>query len=190
MAGNFFQTKQAARQAVEAVRRSLSSQQVSEWGGEVQRHLAASSFFSGARTVALYDAQGFEVPTGQLRAAAPRVCLPRVIKGNRVLAFHLVEAADQLVAGPLGLRQPGEHLHEVALTEIDLWVVPGVAFTRDGRRLGRGGGYYDATLALARPDSVKVGVTFECCVVDGFPTEAHDLGVDWLATERGMQKKQ
>ncbi len=175
MAGNFFQTKEAARQVVEGVRRSLSSQQVSEWGGEVQKHLVALGFWSTARLVASYQPESFEVPTAALARSASRVCYPAVVKGSRVLTFH--ELADD-----------GQRLAALPLQEIDLWVVPGVAFTRDGRRLGRGGGYYDATLALARPDSVKVALAFECCVVGGFPTEAHDLGVDWLITECGASR--
>ena len=166
MAGNFFQTKRAARQAVEGVRRSLSSQQVMQWGGEVQRHLVALGFFKAAGLVALYEAESFEVPTAGLRRAGLRVCVPRVEKGTRVLTFL-------------------EGERPVALTDIDVWVVPGVAFTRAGLRLGRGGGYYDSTLPLARPDAVTVGLAFECCVVDGFPTEAHDRSVEWLVTETG-----
>jgi len=178
MAGNFFQTKAAARQVVEAVRRSLSSQQVSEWGGEVQRHLAASGFFKG--TIALYDAQSFEVPV-RVEGGA----YPRLTRGSRVLSFHRCADGD-FVKGPLGLREPAAHLPAIDLKDIDVWLVPGVAFTRGGERLGRGGGYYDATLALARPDALKIGVAFECCVVDGFPTDAHDVRMDWLVTERGV----
>ena len=177
MAGNFFQTKAAARQVMEGVRRSLSSQQVSAWGGEVQRHLAASGFLKG--TVALYDAQSFEVP---LRVDGG--AYPRLTRGSRVLTFHRCAEAD-FVKGPLGLREPAAHLPLVELTEIDVWLVPGVAFTRDGERLGRGGGYYDATLALARPDALKIGIAFECCVVGGFPTEPHDVRMNWVVTERG-----
>lgn len=175
MAGNFFQTKQAARQAVEGVRRSLSSQQVSEWGGEVQRHLVALGFWATARLASSYQAEAFEVPTDALPRPGLRVCYPKVTKGTRLLTFH--ELADD-----------GQWLPAAALAEIDVWVVPGVAFTRDGRRLGRGGGYYDATLAHARPDAIKVGLTFECCMVEGFPTEGHDLGVDWVITERGASR--
>lgn len=160
---------------MEGVRRSLSSQQVSEWGGEMQRHLVALGFWATARVAASYHAEYFEVPTAALPRPGLRVCYPKVTKGTRVLTFH--ELADD-----------GQLSPAVDLAEIDVWVVPGVAFTRDGRRLGRGGGYYDATLALARADSVKVGATFECCMVSGFPTEAHDLGVDWVVTERGASR--
>jgi 5-formyltetrahydrofolate cyclo-ligase len=180
MAGNFFQTKAAARQSVEGVRRSLSSAQVSEWGGEVQRHLAASGFLRGV--IALYDAQPFEVP---LRIDGG--LSPRLTKGSRVLSFHRAAETD-FVKGPMGLREPGPQVPSVALSEIDVWLIPGVAFTPSGDRLGRGGGYYDATLALARADSLKIGVAFECCVVAGFPTEAHDVKVEWLVTERGLRR--
>jgi 5-formyltetrahydrofolate cyclo-ligase len=135
----------------------------------VQRHLAALDFWRGATVAALYDAASFEVPTAGLQREDLRVCLPRVERGTRVLTFIDGETP-------------------VALSDIDVWVVPGVAFTRQGLRLGRGGGYYDTTLALARPDAVTVGLAFECCVVDGLPTEAHDRAVDWLVTEAGATR--
>lgn len=189
MVGNFFSEKPAARKELERRRRSLNSEQVARWGGELQLRLAALPLFQAARVVALYVAQSFEVPTAGLweaaRAAGKTVVLPRVVKGERVLAFHQVSDASVLVIGPLQLRQPPPEAPTVALADLDLIVVPGVGFTPDGRRLGRGGGYYDATLARCRPDAAKIGVTFACCLVAEIPTEAHDVRVDCVVSERG-----
>ena len=186
MAGNFFQgSKAQVRAALEARRRALSAEEVKAKGGEAQRGLAALSFFKEANTIALYAAQPFEVPTLALWTA-PRICLPRVSAGARVLSFHLVRDPSALVPrGKLQLLEPAEGAPEVNAEEIDCWVVPGVGFTRHGARLGRGAGYYDATLAGARRDAVKVGLTFECCLVDRLPTEPHDVRMDWVVTELG-----
>jgi 5-formyltetrahydrofolate cyclo-ligase len=70
----------------------------------------------------------------------------------------------------------------VPLSDIELFVVPGVAFSTDGRRLGRGGGYYDETLALA-DRALAVGVAFDCCVEPEVPVDPHDRLVDVLVTE-------
>lgn len=173
----------------EGRRRSLSPEVVNRWGGEVQRHLAALPLFSAARTVAAYDAQGFEVPLGalcsELQSRGLRVCFPRIVKGSKELAFH--EAASW-AAGPLGLRQPTATSPRIELNDIDVWLVPGVAFTRDGRRLGRGAGYYDVTLASRHLNAARIGVAFELSVVPELETEAHDVPMQWLATELGVTR--
>lgn len=189
MAGNVSSDKAAQRKDAEGRRRSLSPEVVARWGGEVQRHLAALPLFSGARTVAAYDAQGFEVPLHDLCAdltgRGARVGFPRIVRGDRLLAFH---EATRWAAGPLGLREPAPDAPRLEIPDIDVWLVPGVAFTRDGLRLGRGAGYYDFTLAQRRPDAILIGIAFELSVVGTLSVEAHDVRMQWLATEAGVHR--
>ena len=190
MAGNVSSDKAALRKEAESRRRRLSPEVVQRWGGEVQRHLAALPLFSDrvVRAVAVYDAQPFEVPLGdfvlELGGRGVTVVFPRVIKGSRELAFH--EVGDAWTKNPFGIREPASHSPVRAIADIDVFLVPGVAFTRAGRRVGRGGGYYDTTLAKRGPAAQTIGVTFECNVVREVPTEAHDVRVDFLATELGV----
>jgi 5-formyltetrahydrofolate cyclo-ligase len=168
----------------------LSPEVVQRWGGEVQRHLAALPLFSESvvRAVAVYDAQPFEVPLAdfvlELSGRGVTVVFPRVIEGSRELVFHAM--GDAWAKGPFGIREPASHSPVRAITDIDVFLVPGVAFTRDGRRLGRGGGYYDATLARRGPHAQAIGVVFDCNVVNDLPTEPHDVKMDFIATELGV----
>ncbi len=190
MAGNFSSDKAALRKEAESRRRSLSPEVVQRLGGEVQRHLAALPLFSDRviRAVAVYDAQSFEVPLGDLvleLGSRGVVCVfPRVVKGSQVLSFRLV--GDEWARGPFGLREPPPHAPQRAIADIDLFLVPGVAFTRAGLRLGRGGGYYDATLACRSPGAPCIGVAFDCNVVTDLPVDAHDVPMDFVATESGV----
>ncbi len=68
-------------------------------------------------------------------------------------------------------------------TTIDVVVVPGLAFTRDGRRLGQGGGYYDRFLPLLRDDCVTCGVGFAVQIVDDLPSESHDRVLTMVITD-------
>jgi 5-formyltetrahydrofolate cyclo-ligase len=86
------------------------------------------------------------------------------------------------VRGPLGALEPPPAAPEVPPAEIDAIVVPGVAFSADGHRLGRGGGYYDATLA-ALPHALRVGLAFDVQVLPDVPRELHDARLDVLVTE-------
>jgi len=92
---------------------------------------------------------------------------------------HGVEAYAPEVDGPDLRVQPGD-LDPQAL---DVVVVPGLAFTPDGRRLGQGGGHYDRFLPRLRPGCITIGACFAEQVVTDLPTEPHDRPVDHLATD-------
>lgn len=70
-----------------------------------------------------------------------------------------------------------------ALAEVDVAVVPGLAFTADGRRLGQGGGWYDRVLAQLGPTATTIGVCFAPQLLDDLPTEEHDVVLDELVTD-------
>lgn len=190
MAGNVIDSRKSAlRLVVEARRRARAPDEVLKRGGEAQGALAALAFFKQAKVVALYAAQPFEVPTQALHAQilelGHRVVYPRVVKGQRVLEFCEVSDLSQLVERG-GLREPAAAAPVVDLREIGLFVVPGVAFTLDGDRLGRGGGHYDATLTAARPDAFKVGLTFSDCIEERLMVSDSDVQMDAIVSDAGL----
>ena len=87
---------------------------------------------------------------------------------------------------PLGFSQPKVGTPEVAPSEIDVALVPGLAFDRSGVRLGRGKGYYDRLLSQLRPDAAVIGVAPEALVVEALPHEGHDRRMTHLLTESGL----
>ncbi len=131
--------------------------------------------------VALYAPKSTEVETtaidADVRRRGLRVAYPRVVAGTRVLEF----AEGALAIGAFGLREPAGPA--LALDEIAAFVIPGIAFDRDGGRIGWGHGYYDATLASARADALRIGLAFECQMVAAIPRDPHDIGVDLVVTE-------
>lgn len=135
--------------------------------------------------VALYAAKGSEVDTSaidaRVRAAGFRVAYPIVESGVRRLAFAEAQIYE-LVAGPYGLREPGASAARVALADIAAFVVPGVAFDRSGGRIGWGRGHYDATLAAA-PAALRIGLAFECQVLDRVERDPHDAVLHHVVTE-------
>ena len=85
-----------------------------------------------------------------------------------------------------GIRQPVDAGSVVPVFELDVILVPGIAFDRSGARLGRGWGFYDRVLAQRRSDSQAVGVTPSDHIVSAVPVHDHDEPVDFLATEDGV----
>lgn len=136
--------------------------------------------------IALYASKGSEVETRELdealRAGGFRVAYPKVVDETRVLGLYEVEIGE-LVAGTWGLREPHDRATLVAIEDVAAFVVPGVAFDRAGGRIGWGKGHYDATLAVARANSVRVGLAFECQMMESVPRESHDQALDAIVTE-------
>lgn len=106
-------------------------------------------------------------------AVGGRLALPRV--AGEHLTLHRVAHLDALRTGPMRLREPSADAPMVAPGEVDVFLVPGLAFTRGGLRLGRGRGYYDRLLAEARPDVPRLGLCYSCQIVDEVPVEPHDV---------------
>ena len=140
--------------------------------------VAALPQYAAATTVMAFVGVKGEPDTdslfARLAADGKTLVLPRMV--DRVLEPALV--GDGLVAAPFGLREPTGV--SVDPTTIDLVIVPGLAFTSSGHRLGYGGGNYDRFLPQTR--AATVGVCFSEQLVDAVPLEPHDLPVDVVVT--------
>ena len=79
--------------------------------------------------------------------------------------------------GPMNILEPAA-AEAVPPGDVDVWIVPGLAFTAGGKRLGYGGGWYDRLLAAAREDAVKIGVAYDFQLADDLPGAPHDKSVD------------
>jgi 5-formyltetrahydrofolate cyclo-ligase len=112
-----------------------------------------------------------------------RWVLPRVEPDSSV-TFR--DAAVPRERHRFGMEQPVESGHVVPIHEIDVFLVPGLAFDRSGGRLGNGGGHYDRILTEARRDAVSIGMAPSRGLVEMIPFEDHDVKVGWLATEDGV----
>jgi len=177
--------KRSLRAELIAARARMSVDERARRSEAIAAAVAENAGFRAARTVAVYAPLGAEVDALPIarRAAARGACVvfPRVVAGTRRLEFARCDPAA-LVPGPLGILQPPPAASAVALAGIDCVVVPGIGFSADGHRLGRGGGYYDATLA-AMPRARRIAVAFEVQVVAALPREPHDAPLDALVTE-------
>ena len=114
-------------------------------------------------------------------AAGKRVALPRFQPEAQTYgAFQLKDPEKDLRLGKFGIQEPKEHCARLPSSAVDLILVPGIAFDLQGRRLGRGKGYYDQLLAdLVGP---RCGVAFDQQIVPEILVEPHDAKVNYLLT--------
>ncbi len=91
---------------------------------------------------------------------------------------------------PFGFYQPGAHLTDVypEISQVNLILVPGVAFSPDCKRLGNGGGYYDHFLSTVPPNTTSIGICFQHQIVSEIPVEKHDMRVMEVCTEKNWYR--
>ena len=167
--------KQALRREARTFRRSLAPQVREARSRAICGHIQALAEWTRADTIAVYDALPHEVDLRFLVQDAPHKQLfwPVVEGRTAPLVFR---AGPPTVRGAFGVFEPPAHASLVALGDVDLVVVPGLAFDALGRRLGQGGGFYDRTLTRMR--ALRLAVCFREQVVSEVPAGAHDCRMD------------
>jgi 5-formyltetrahydrofolate cyclo-ligase len=150
--------------------------------------IAAHPAFVRSEQVALFAPLPGEPDIEELWKSDPRIFhYPRV--AGEQIEFVPVARRNDLVpsAWNARVREPAETVTGIIVpADIKLILVPGLAFTRDGQRLGRGGGFYDRFLAQLPAHAVKLGVCFDLQMVAELPAELHDQRVDAVITESGL----
>jgi len=120
-----------------------------------------------------------------IRKSEKKVCYPKV--NGETLSLILVGDPTELVTSRWQLREPVMREPNLqAVDKIDLILVPGLAFSTSGARLGRGGGFYDRLLARESLHAFKLGVCFDMQAFPELPVESHDITVDAVVTESGI----
>jgi 5-formyltetrahydrofolate cyclo-ligase len=182
--------KKAVRQAALLRRDALSDGERRERSTVIAYLLSSLDEVREAQTLMAYASFRSEVDTSQFMTwclqHGKRLALPRVA-GARAMDTCLVHDLDaDLESGAWGIPEPSARLSRLSPGEIDIVIVPGVAFDRKGGRLGYGGGYHDKYMMGLRARVRRIAVAFEAQVEDVVPRGAHDLTMDVLVTEEGV----
>lgn len=184
--------KRALRTQVLAARRALDAAGLAEAGERIAEHVLRLPEVRAGAGVAAYVSGGTEPPTDRLLEALAgrgvRVLLPVLLEDDD-LDWAVWTGASGLVTGRRGLREPdGPRLGVDAVAEADLVLVPGLAVSTSGHRMGRGGGSYDRALARVG-DGVRTAVLLHPGEVGlAVPVEAHDRPVDLAVTRDGVTR--
>jgi 5-formyltetrahydrofolate cyclo-ligase len=179
--------KEALRQRVAALRRTLVADKRAAHAAAMNALLTEQPAFRDAKVLLAYSALRFEIDP---RAAVERawaegktVVLPRIVQETRALTLHVYEDGDELVESGFAIREPRAEAPQLAPEQVDLVLVPGLAFDARGHRLGFGQGFYDRLLPrLTRAQ--RVGLCFELSLLAEVPNAPHDAPVDLVITER------
>ena len=170
--------KQSLRRHIRALKQAQTPEQLAEWSDALALRLESHPWFRVAQSVLLFTALPDEPETRTLltrHAQEKRIFLPAVIGDE--LEIRRYRSPKDLQKGAFGIEEPvGEALSD--LSELELVLVPGVAFDREGHRLGRGRGYYDRLFAHQELRAYRLGYAFPFQILPRVPFEAHDVKMD------------
>lgn len=158
----------------------------------LQQRFIDSPDYCAAETIAAYSSFRGEVDTSllvrQAIADGKRIAMPKLCKERSSMDFIFIEGKACLSDGAYGIKEPLFDEDRVALkSEIDIFVVPGVAYDLKGRRIGMGKGHYDRALFGINREKL-VGFAYDFQVLEEVPCEAHDIRVGTVVTEKRIVK--
>ncbi len=186
--------KHQLRQLAYAVRNAQAEKDA--LSAEICERFISQPWYQSAKTVLWYVHCRSEVRTlpalSRELKGSKRIVVPYCTtgaEGEKQLGLWQLKAVEELQSGMWNILEPprdrwSETCRQVAIDELDVVMVPGVAFDRVGGRLGNGAGYYDRLLGRVRVDAILAAVCYESQLFPGLPMESHDVPMDFVITEK------
>lgn len=181
-------SKNALRKIFKEKRAALTANERRTFSVQICRNAAETEIFKKSPCVAFYAADETEADLWELFErfnGEKKFFLPRYRAQEKIYEMvQIHNRSNDLVIGKYGLAEPKADLSAASETEYKcmLYLVPGVAFDAQCRRLGRGKGFYDRLLADAE---FSMGIFYECQRFEGdIPSEVHDIKLDMIVTEK------
>lgn len=167
----------------------LSATQIFSKSRQIMQKLFSLKEFNDSNTIAFYVSVKSEVHTHEMIeksiALGKKVSVPILRQKENKLEFSEISSLKDLHKTPFGLLEPKKELEKIApLDEIDLVIVPGIAFDRQGNRIGYGKGYYDRLLKQLSSLAVTIGLCFEENLLESIPATKNDEKVNIVLTEK------
>lgn len=168
----------------------LSIREIIEKSSQIALRLCSLSQYINSGTVMAYMSFRNEVATdifiGKCIHDGKKVAIPKVQQNPAMalLPYEIKDPKMDVLMGFKGIFEPdASRLRRVDPLELDLVVIPGVAFDCRRHRIGYGAGYYDRFLMTLRPDCLKVGIAYEMQMIDEFSAAEYDIPMDLVITE-------
>jgi 5-formyltetrahydrofolate cyclo-ligase len=179
------QKKQIRLKQLELTKK-LSKKIIGQKSSKIINNLINLDLFKRSKNICIYVSKDQEVKTHDLIKAIliedfKNVLVPFVSENNEIKLSKIKLFSDLLI-GKFNILEPREKI--TYQKNVDLIIIPGVAFDEKGNRLGRGRGYYDQFLSENKIVSkIKIALAFEEQVIDKIPSELHDIKMDFIITE-------
>lgn len=178
--------KKEIREAFLKKRDALSPITILKKSNNIIARLLSLKEFEKAKTIFLYISFGSEVNThGLIRLlfGKKKVFVPVMEKEKKEIYISELREWKELTSGAYGILEPKkEYIRKGNVSDMDIAIVPGIAFDEEGYRIGYGGGYYDKL--LRKMNGKKIGVAYDFQILKKLPHEDHDVKMDKIVTEK------
>ena len=168
---------------------ALTKQEIDKRSFKIASLLKNLAVYKQAKTVMFFYPLKGEADLRQVireDLGKKNICFPVVnLKTGELIPYKVKNLDNDLKQGPYGIKEPDATLTtEVAVSELDAVIVPGLAFDHSGNRLGRGGGFYDRFLSRLPAHTATIGVAFDFQLLENLPFHrVHDQKVKYLVVE-------
>jgi 5-formyltetrahydrofolate cyclo-ligase len=178
------QNKTYIRNQIAKLKSEYTFEEICDSSNKIMEQIEGLPAFKSSKRILIYYSIPGEVQTVDFLEKYKNVkelYLP-VVEGS-VLSVKKYTGKDNCVKGPFGILEPEGKCIET-LNEVDLIVIPGVAFDRNGNRLGRGKGYYDKLLYTIPSTTLKAGICFDFQLLENIPVDPWDIQMNLIVTEK------
>lgn len=175
--------KNKLKESILEKRNSLSKEDIIEKSRQIENKLFSLEQYIKSKTVMFFVSFNNEINTHDMIKSALKnktVIIPKVAH-HEIEPSVIIDFGNLLPSEKFGILEPIE-IMKIAYKNIDLVLIPGIVFDKEGHRIGYGFGYYDRFLRKV-PKAIKIGLSFEFQVIDKIPREMHDVHVDLIVTE-------
>lgn len=181
--------KKTLRKEILQKRATLSTENILEYSDIIESKLYETDSYKEAKTIMSFISFSDEIHTHEIIKGSIKlgksIVVPVTIPKTREMKVSQVLDFSELEIGYYNILTPKkEFIRFVDPNTIDLILVPGVVFARNGYRVGYGGGYYDRFFSKLNKEVKKIGLAFDLQIVDKVPTDSFDIPIDLIITEK------
>jgi 5-formyltetrahydrofolate cyclo-ligase len=177
-------SKKQVRKQIKTRLERLSEKEHVEYASDIANQLFSLREWKQAKVIGITISIPPEIPTPPIIQRAWRegkkVAVPKCDPADKTMKFKQITSFNQLESVYSGLLEPIAQTKKVDAAELDLVIVPGLGFTKEGYRIGFGGGYYDRFLSQYKGNTVALA--YDCQLVDELPIDMHDIPVQQVVT--------
>lgn len=181
--------KKQLRKDMLKLRSSLNPEYILDTDRAIVDNIINSQVYQDSKVIFCFMSMEGEINTRPLIEDAlekgKTVCVPKVISKGKMEAFQ-IHSFDEFELSSFGIQEPKQGSPLIDPNQIDLGIIPNIVVSKDGYRLGYGGGFYDRY--LLRSSMVRLAVCREQLLQDQLPVEPHDQRIDAIATELGIRE--
>lgn len=189
---DYFNVKKILRKEILKKRENIDIDNKEKMDKEIIKRFCESKYYKEAKRMFIYISYGTEINTKGIITKAlnenKEIYVPRTEFHTRIMDAVEIISFDNLIESSYGILEPLKEEPEINPNELDLIVVPGVAFDRNGGRMGYGAGFYDRYFKKIQKENVKritkIALAYDFQVVDKVPMNKQDIPVDYIITEK------